>query len=161
MSQGTISVLLGCHSPIHSILVILAWKKMHMRWPRPWETACIFLHDIGHWGKQYLDDYEQKKEHWRLGANIAFKLFGEKGYMLVAGHCNSSGSPKSDLYKPDKYSWYIAPTLWLYSNTIFEPPLRGHVISFQKQVKSSVESGLFESSHGMYLRRKAEQEEAK
>ena len=123
ISQGTISVLFGCHSPIHSILVCFAWWKVNKCWPKPWEIVCIFLHDIGHWGKQYLDDPEQKAEHWRLGARIADRLFGEEGYRLTAGHCSASPVISSMRY-PDKYSWLIAPDWWLWTNTVVEPRLR-------------------------------------
>ena len=159
MKQGTVSVLAGCHSPIHSLLVVLAWKRIHGSWPRPWQIVCIFLHDIGHWGLDYLDDYEPKRTHWELGARIAKRLFGDKGYALTAGHCSHSGEPFSDLYKADKYSWHLAPEWWLYSNTFFEPKLRmGYgrmeaVGLFKSQVRESVESGEFRSTHAMYMKR--------
>jgi hypothetical protein len=159
MKQGTISVLIGCHSPIHSALVVLAWRRLYGRWPRPWQVVCIFLHDIGHWGRDYLDDYEQKREHWKLGARIAQRLFGVKGWQLTAGHCSHSGMPLSDLYKADKYSYYLAPRWWLYANLLFEPKLKmGYglkeaVARFQDQVRESIESGEFRSTHSMYMNR--------
>ena len=122
MTQGTISVLVGCHSPVHSLLVLLAWRKLYKRWPRWWQVICIFLHDIGHIGKQYLDNWDEKKEHWKLGAKIAGCFFGDKGYDFTAGHCSSS-PVLSDLRRADKYSWLIAPYWWLWSNTVFEPKL--------------------------------------
>jgi len=120
---------------------------------------CIFLHDIGHWGLNYLDDYEQKKEHWKLGAKIAGKLFGYKGWWICAGHCSHSGIPNSPLYKADKYSWHMAPEWWLYTNALFEPKLRmGYsriqaVRRFKENVRESIESGVFRSTHSMYLKR--------
>jgi predicted HD phosphohydrolase len=71
MTQGTISILFGCHSVIHSYYVLRAWKILYKTYPEPWQAICIFLHDIGHYGLNYLDDYEQKKIHWIKGAEIA------------------------------------------------------------------------------------------
>ncbi len=119
MKQGTASVLFGCHSFIHSIVVYVAWCKLYHSLPNFWETGCIILHDIGHWGKNYLDDYELKKRHGELGARVAGKLFGQKGYDLIVGHNPYNGSSRSKLYNPDKYSWVIAPIWWMTSNCIF------------------------------------------
>ena len=160
MSQGTISVLFGCHSVIHSVLVLIAWIKIYKNIPKFWEIVCIFIHDIGHFGLNYLDDFEQKKIHWKLGAKIGKKLFGQKGFYFLAGHCSYSGYEKSKLYKADKYSWYIAPTIWLISNNIFEPKLYDgfsnlkSVREFQKQVKRSIEENKYISTHEFYLNRK-------
>lgn len=159
ISQGTLSILFGCHSVIHSILVARAWTRLYGRRPALWQTVCIFLHDLGHLGLNYLDDYEAKKHHWRLGARTAALLFGRKGYELVAGHCSHSGYPPSQMYKADKYSWYLAPRWWLYRNTLVESKLRmGYswqeaVRLFQAQVRHSIESGLFRSTHSMFLQR--------
>lgn len=152
--QGTISILLGCHSPIHSILVIRAWKELYGHWPKFWEFVCIFLHDIGHIGLNYLDDYDQKKVHWKLGARISKKLFGQKGFDLVAGHDKNSGYPESRLRKPDKYSWCIAPYWFLYFNYLIEPKLirtgktkHQSIIAFRKVVKANFENGFIKSTH--------------
>ena len=159
MTQGTISILVGCHSVIHSFLVVLSWKKLYNKFPSFWEFLCIFFHDIGHWGLNYLDDFEQKKKHWKLGADIAYRLFGSKGFLLVAGHCNYSGYPPSKLYKADKYSWYIAPKWLLFLNTIFEPKLRAgysrmeSVRRFSAQVKESIEGNYYKSTHSFFLDR--------
>jgi hypothetical protein len=159
VSQGTISVLCGSHSVVHSVLVMRAWRRLYGKWPKPWECVCILLHDVGHIGKNYLDDVEQKNQHWILGATMAKWLFGEKGYLLTAGHCKPSGVPESELYKADKYSWYIAPTWWLWLNTVAEPSLRmGYtrmeaIRVFRAQVKQSVESGVFAETHSFFLDR--------
>lgn len=159
MKQGTVSVICGCHSPVHSLLVLKAWKKLYCKWPEPWEVACIFLHDIGHWGTDYLDDYEKKKEHWLLGAYVAHKLFGSKGYALLAGHSSHSGFPKSKLYKADKFSWSLAPYWWLWTNCVAEPKLqmgytkREAIKRFRSQVKESLESGKYQETHQFYLDR--------
>jgi hypothetical protein len=160
MKQGTVSIIIGCHSPIHSLLVLLAWKRLFGYWPKRWQIICIFLHDIGHIGLDYLDNYEQKKKHWILGANVCGKLFGKKGYEFAAGHSSHSGYESVELYKADKYSWYIAPTWWLLCNQIFEPKLRmGYnnsleaVRAFQKQVKKNIDENNYRSTHELYLER--------
>ncbi len=124
-----------------------------------WQVGCIFLHDIGHWGKQYLDDYEQKKRHGELGAKVAKRLFGQKGYDLVAGHNPYNGSPKSQLHDPDKYSWVIAPTIWMASNTIFEPKLKRKgstrwesAVMFKQAMKDNMDTGFKELGHEIYLK---------
>ena len=160
ISQGTMSVLFGCHSFfIHSIIVIVAWKRIYGKRPAFWQIVCIFLHDVGHLGLNYLDDFEAKKKHWMLGASIAYSLFGQKGFDFLAGHCSHSGHPLSELYRADKYSWHIAPYWWLYTNTFAEPKLRmGYtrreaILKFKEQVRQSVESGEFRSTHEMFLER--------
>lgn len=145
VSQGTISILIGCHSFPHALFVIKAWRKIHKRWPKPWELFSILIHDIGHLGLNYLDDIDQKAQHWELGACIARAFVGQKGYDLVAGHSTSSKLPRSDLYLPDKISWAITPTWFLVLNAIAEPDLkRGasimpHVRQFQEWVRKNME----------------------
>jgi len=159
VKQGTISVVIGSHSILHSFFVWRAWSILYKRYPTFMETICILLHDIGHWGKDYLDNLEEKRKHWELGARIARKLFGEKGFLLIAGHDRYSGYPKSFLYKADKYSWYITPYWWIYSNNIIEPKIKcgmsnkDAVNQFRRWVKESIESGEFRPSHDMYIER--------
>ena len=159
MKQGTWSVLAGCHSPVHSTLVLIAWYRLYYNWPQPWQIVCIYLHDIGHWGKDYLDNYEDKKLHGQLGANIAKRLFGQKGYNLIAGHNSYMGVERSILYEPDKLSWTFAPILWMVSNTIFEPKLirkgctrRESAVMFQEAMKKNKDSGFQEVGHEIYLK---------
>ncbi len=159
MKQGTVSVLIGCHSLIHSVVVLIAWRKLYGKWPAPWQTACVFLHDIGHWGKDYLNDYEQKKKHGELGAKVAMRLFGQRGYDLVAGHNPYNGSAKSQLHDPDKFSWVIAPTWWMFTNTIFEPKLHRKgstrwesAVMFKKAMKENMDTGFKELGHEIYLK---------
>ena len=165
MKQGTISWLIGCHSIGHSILVLRAWRKIYGRWPKAWQVTCIFLHDIGHIGLQYLDSFDEKQKHWELGACIARCLFGQKGYDFLSGHCSHSGHTVSELYRADKHSWYIAPTWWLLWNNIVEPKLtincNGNmdaVRKFQAAVRRSIETGEYTSTHEMYLNRAAGRE---
>jgi hypothetical protein len=159
MKQGTISWLIGCHSIVHSLYVIKAWHKLYRSYPNNWETCCIFLHDIGHWGTDYLDNFEEKKTHWILGAKIAGKIFGDKGYNLCAGHCEYSGLPQSKLYKADKLAWYKSSRLWSYWYQYFEPKIsmgyskREAYERFMTQVDKSIESGEYKSTHKLYLER--------
>lgn len=146
MSQGTISILFGCHSVIHSLLVVLAWKKLYKSWPKFWQVVCIFLHDIGYFGLNYLDNKHEKAIHWVLGARVAFYLFGYKGLNFCAGHSSSSGFPKSKLYLADKYSRHLAPFWWCIWQCIVEPklkcgkPMFQHIREFKAWVKNNVES---------------------
>jgi len=159
MKQGTISVLFGCHSVIHSLLVIRSWKILYGKYPKFWELVCILLHDIGHWGLNYLSNYEEKKMHWHTGATLAGHLLGARGWDLTAGHCEYSGCKISPLYKADKYSWYIAPIWWIWWTTTVEPKLKcglgkmEQIRRFKSQVKESIESGEYKSTHEMYRER--------
>lgn len=159
MKQGTWSVLLGCHSPVHSIIVTVAWVKLYRSFPAPWELVCIFIHDIGHWGKDYLNDYEEKKRHGIAGTKLAQRLFGEKGHDLCAGHNEYNGAKRSRLYDPDKYSWVIAPIWWLMSNQIFEPKLirknagrYESAVMFKQAMAENMKTGFKEAGHAIYLR---------
>jgi len=159
MKQGSLSVICGVHSQFHTVLVIASWKKLYGGFPNLWQTGCIILHDVGHWGLNYHDSVDEKNKHWIGGAKIARKLFGQKGFDLVAGHDSHSGYPQSKLYKADKYSWYIAPYWWLYWNNLIEPQvkcgMKNHdaVVSFQKWVKHNIESGEFRNTHDAYIER--------
>jgi len=158
MKQGTVSVLFGCHSSIHCLVVLVAWIKLYHRLPEPWELVCIFLHDVGHWGTQYLDDYGAKVAHWHRGAAIGRKLFGQKAYNLIKGHCTYEGQSRSLLYKPDKYSWVIAPLWWMWTSTLFEPKLirpgRTRMQSardFKEAMRQNWFEGLTRQGHDIYL----------
>jgi hypothetical protein len=162
MKEGTVSVILGCHNFTHIINVVRAWRRLYREWPKPWELGCIVLHDIGHVGKDYLTDFEQKKDHWRVGAELAGLLFGWRGFHLCAGHCSYSGMPRSRLYKADKMSWYLTPEWLTKWHHIVEPGLRrsDETITeatrrFHDAVKRSVESGEYRDTHDIYLEGKA------
>ena len=169
MKQGTASVLFGCHSFFHSMLVAVAWTQLYRRPPKPWELVCIVVHDWGHWGTQYLDNFDEKKLHWLRGAFVANSLVGMKGYDLVAGHCAYQGQERSRLYEPDKRSWLIAPLWWMWINTFIEPKLirpgRSRLQSakdFKLAVYRNCLQGFVREGHDIYLeqrenRRKEEQ----
>lgn len=158
MKQGTVSVLFGCHSPMHSVIVLVAWRKWHNRWPSWWQIVCIFLHDIGHWGVDYLDNYEAKRHHHILGARAAYCLFGRKGYKLIARHNSYGKQHRSLMFHPDKYSWVIAPLWWMTTNTWFERKLvrPGHTgidsaRMFKKAMTANMEDDFAEQGHEIYL----------
>ena len=159
LRQGTVSVLFGCHSLVHSIVVMVAWKRLYGYVPNWWQSACILLHDIGHWGKDYLDDYEAKRGHAELGAKVAGCLFGEKGYRLISGHNAYMREERSLLFEADKYSWVIAPPWWMVSNTLFEPKLirpgytrKQSALMFKAAMAKNMTNGFQEQGHDIYLR---------
>lgn len=159
LRQGSISVLLGCHSPVHSVMVIVAWRKLYRHFPNCWETVCIFLHDIGYWGKDYLDDSKEQQHHDELGARIAGRLFGKKGYDFVYGHDVYDADNRGRLYLPDKYSFVIAPIWWLITNAFFEPKIvrrgctrRESARMFQATMAENMRSGFKEHGYDIYLR---------
>ena len=120
MTEGTRSYLFGCHHFFfHPLWVLMAWRRHFGRWPLGWQITCIFLHDIGICGRNYLSNDMAKDGHWKLGADLAFKLFGPKGRSFCAGHTpesESEGYQKSDLFIADKGSWLVAPMWWLQWN---------------------------------------------
>jgi hypothetical protein len=153
MTEGTKSYLFGCHQfLIHPLVVILAWKKLYKTYPKPWEIVCIFLHDVGHIGKQYLTHYSEKKEHWKLGAKIARQLFGFKGGVLVASHTSASGIGRGRMFWADKYSWLIAPRRWLEWNDKLEGFNGDRTLDeFLAAAKENWENGCPNSTHQIYL----------
>ncbi len=130
MKEGTKSVLIGCHNPLfHGTWVLMAWRLEYKAWPKWWEIVGIFLHDIGVGGRQYLSDDKAKIGHWERGAHytelIVWHLarhrrkayLRQRAYQFVAGHCpEESGYLQSKLARPDKRSWIVAPTAWLWWN---------------------------------------------
>lgn len=167
MKQGTGSVLYGCHSVIHSICTVAAWVKLNKEMPTPWQLVCILLHDVGHWGTNYLDNIKEKQDHWKLGAGIAERLFGLKGYYLIAGHCVYSDIPRNQLYYADKLAMKLAPRWYMLWCGIAEPKLhaaeraRGMTLGqavedWRRWVNHNIESGEYRGNHEMYLERKQE-----
>lgn len=132
MTEGTKSYLFGCHQFFfHPLWVLLAWRKHFGRWPAWWQVICIFLHDIGICGRNYLSG--SKDGHWRLGAKWSAKIVWwltpqrekeglaesswRRAFLLCAGHTTESRYfPKSDLFWADKKSWLVAPLWWLWWN---------------------------------------------
>ena len=126
MTEGTKSYLIGCHQfLLHPLWVLFAWRLEYKSWPKWWEIICIFLHDVGICGRQYLSDDEAKKGHWDKGAQLASDIVdtvtrnlsqGNEVYNMCAGHSTESGFPRSMMWKADKRSWLVAPMWWLWWN---------------------------------------------
>ena len=58
MQVGTKSILFGVHNFLwHPFTVILAWIELYGL-PNWKELVCIFIHDIGYWGKPNMDGKE-------------------------------------------------------------------------------------------------------
>lgn len=150
ISEGTKSLICGCHDILHPIWVLWSWKKIYKKWPKCWEVVCIFLHDIGHIGLNYLSDVRQKDVHWVLGAQICRMLFGQKGFDFVAGHVLKSEFPKSRLFEPDKYSWTVAPLWWMRKNNWVEN-LPGSAEEFKSRARENVENGFKKDNHDLHL----------
>lgn len=157
VSEGTRSLLIGCHQFImHPIQVVRAWRWWFGKWPRPWQVACIFLHDIGLAGRQYLSDPKAKNGHWGLGAEVARKLFGERGFLLCAGHTPESWHPRSDLWYADKASWLLAPVWWMKLNYLLDVSNNGRGVTGPYEFKLWIGRKLLEdeypfSAHDCYL----------
>jgi len=131
MNEGTKSYLIGCHQfLLHPLWVLLAWKLEYKSWPKWWQVICIFLHDIGICGRQYLSDDKAKRGHWEAGALLSWRIFARldrlqkrkdclsgQAYKICAGHCpEESGFSVSKLSRADKRSWLVAPIWWLWCN---------------------------------------------
>lgn len=133
MTEGTKSYLFGCHHFFfHPLWVLMAWRLEDRLWPKWWEIICIFLHDIGICGREYLSDNTAKDGHWTLGAWWSYKIvrklsrnpwLGYAAAWMCAGHCPEESSflpylqiQKSKLFHADKRSWLVAPMWWLQWN---------------------------------------------
>ncbi len=128
MNVGTKSVLWGVHCfAIHPIVVALAWRKYHGKWPQHLtEWVAIVCHDLGYWGCPEIDGPCGKQHPWR-SAHIAEKVMKHvfrRGkaeqiatVMHVLGHsrsfCKEFGFAMSPLCAPDKLSVLFEPS-WFY-----------------------------------------------
>jgi len=148
--------------------VLLAWRLEYESWPKWWEVICIFLHDCGICGRQYLSDDTAKNGHWELGADLATKIVWKlsginrnyaKGvyvFELCAGHTQESGFPESKLARADKRSWLVAPMIWLWWNYWVEwygtgvgvtpPPLWKKIVAANLAQEKAVDS------HQLYIK---------
>lgn len=124
MTVGTRSILFGVHQfLIHPIVVTLAWRRWHGRWPRgKAEWVAIAVHDLGYWGCPDMDG-ERGRRHPLRSAHIALWILRhdraarQQAMNLVLGHsryfCSIRRQPTSALYEPDKLSVLYEPR-WLY-----------------------------------------------
>lgn len=171
MTEGTKSYLIGCHQFFfHPLWVLLAWRLEYKSWPKWWEIICIFLHDIGICGRQYLSDDKAKIEHYSLGAKlsseIVFRLshgYSEKRYlsMLAAGMClghcpEESLFIESKLSRADKRSWLVAPMWWLWCNYWIEWHNKGISVTpppiWKKLVAKNLKREKPIGSHELYMK---------
>lgn len=131
MKIGTKSILFGVHQFIwHPLTVGLAWRKLFRVWPTWREWVCIFVHDLGYWGKPNIDGPEGKV-HPELGARLALRWFDRSHYDLVLFHSRdysrAFGANPSKLCWADKYSVMFDPR-WFY---LLRSKLSGEVNEFR------------------------------
>ena len=123
MTEGTKSYLIGCHQFFwHPLWVLMAWRLEYKSWPKWWEIICIFLHDVGICGREYLSDDSAKRGHWKMGADLSeiiiCRITGDcrlsfHADFLCGGHApKESGYSESRLFRPDKRSHLVCPK-WL------------------------------------------------
>ncbi len=169
MTEGTKSYLIGCHQFfLHPLCVLMAWRLEYKSWPHWWEIICIFLHDVGVCGRQYLSDDTAKKGHWGLGARMAEWLlpanFDVFSWVMIAGHCpKESGYGESKLFRADKRSWLVAPTWWLWWNYwvewngkgpgVTKPPIWKKIVAENLKSKNPI------GSHELYLQNRIKRED--
>lgn len=164
MTQGTKSYLFGCHQFfLHPLFVLIAWYCHYKSFPKAWQVVCIFLHDIGICGRQYLEN-NQKDGHWERGAFVAYKLFGLKGYKFCRGHSDeyenslnlAIQTPKrtlrSVLFIPDKISFLYAPKFWIRYCQKFEGfDKLCTADSWLNKVRANMAAGFPRDSHEIYM----------
>ena len=167
MTEGTKSYLIGCHQfLLHPACVLLAWRLEYKSWPKLWQIVCIFLHDIGICGRQYLSDEEAKKGHWENGVRLANRILSHFGVHFVdvlcfiAGHCpQESKYSESELFRPDKRSWLVAPMWWLWWNYWVEWSGKGIGVTPPPKWKQLVAENLKRkkpiSNHDLYLQNRS------
>lgn len=117
MKLGTKSLLFGVHQLAwHPVTVWRAWRALYGKAPTWRETVCIIVHDWGYWGCADMDG-EAGKQHPRVGAAIAGRLFGPAYHDLVLLHSRSLaeqlGREPSRLCWADKASMLHDPA-WFY-----------------------------------------------
>lgn len=161
ITEGTISYLFGCHQFFfHPLWVLFAWRLEYKSWPKLWQIICIFLHDVGICGRQYISDDEAKPGHWMLGASIVYMLFLRLGceriaweaVLLIAGHCpGESGYAKSKLFIPDKRSYLVEP-MWLkWVNYYIEDFGISNPVDWTERVKENLKRESPLGSHELYI----------
>lgn len=117
MNIGTRSLLFGVHQFLwHPLTVGRAWRALVGRWPSWREWICIFLHDVGYWGKPNIDGPEGRR-HPEVGAKLVGKLLGPAWAEFTILHSREYakilGKKPSLLCWADKYSIQFDP-IWFY-----------------------------------------------
>ena len=115
MKVGTKSLLYGAHAWWHHpIILAIAWTKLYgIPWdPRLW--CCFFLHDIGYFGLDKMDD-DVGECHPIVGASCIRRLFGNQWGDFCLFHsrfmARRLGKPYSRLCVADKLAFVITPTI--------------------------------------------------
>lgn len=134
LKRGTKSILFGVHQFLwHPFTIWRAWRYLYKRNPTAYELIAIFCHDLGYWGKPYMDSPEGQT-HPEGGATIAMHLaywlarvrgrsrdtatvIGIRVYRLSLFHsthyAQKKNAPVSALYLPDKVCILFDPK-WFY-----------------------------------------------
>ncbi len=160
MTQGTKSFLFGCHQfLLHPYFILKAWRFWYGKYPNWRKIICIFIHDIGIIGLNYLEK-GQKDGHSYKGAYLAYKLFDKNRKWgsfcagdFCVGHTDESLYPRSKLFIPDKISYLFAPLWWLRWCTYFEGFLKRAGIShlqWREMVKQNMIEGFPKGSHRLF-----------
>jgi len=100
-----------------------------------------------------LTDKTAKDGHWMLGAWIAWKFFGQKGWNFCAGHTPESkwcSCERSTLWYADKYSWVVAPIWWLWHNYKVENFQVTHPWEWKILIAKNLLAEKHFSSHKLY-----------
>lgn len=126
MLYGLKTLTIGFHSTIHSLAVIIAWRKIYHEYPDSREFISILLHDIGY---LFQSDHYLKPprtdNHPELGAIICGAFLGEKYMDLCLGHSREYAHrynfKLSKLCYADKYALLILPPTILKLINIVEP----------------------------------------
>lgn len=114
MKTGLKSLLFGVHQIIyHPLTVLFAWIELYHKFPNYKELICIFIHDLGYYNCEKMDD-ENGQNHPQFAGNLIYKyMFKDANkdlyYMrLCLGHSRHYAKklniPISKLYKADKLS---------------------------------------------------------
>lgn len=134
MKRGTKSILFGVHQFLwHPFTVWRAWRYLYKENPGWVYWICIFVHDLGYWGKPDMDGVDGRT-HPEGGAKIAqwivywanrlrgeskrdCQLFAETAHDICLCHSTHyaqlKGLSVSTLYLPDKVCILFDPP-WFY-----------------------------------------------
>lgn len=144
MKIGTKSVLFGVHQFIwHPLSVGLAWRRLFKVWPTWREWVCIFVHDLGYWGKPNMDGPEGRM-HPEVGADLAGRWL-DSGYERVyhdltlfhsREYAKMMVESPSLLCWADKYSVLCEPQ-WFY---LLRARLSGEAKEFKNNAPEHVRS---------------------
>lgn len=119
-ATGTKSLLFGGHCIlIHPFFVALAWHKLYGFPFNPKLWLAFFVHDLGYWGRERLDDQDGEL-HPELGAQIMHKICDKDGsnhwYNFSLYHsrfyAKRDNANPSRLCWADKYALCLTP-IWL------------------------------------------------